>query len=138
MPADEKVLERELTQIAQHIPTSYFIAVVTVDGLMTAYAKIQPWNPGGQFQVDDEDSISAMSAADIAMGERRARELGAGDYQFNILQGKHGTIFNFLLGDDYLLTCGVREVQSIDATLATIQQHRGALLRMLEIHESPS
>lgn len=133
MSADEKLLQQELTHIAQHIPTTYFMAVVTVDGLMVAYTRIQPWNSGGYFQVDDEDRISAMSAADLAMGERRARELGAGDYRFNILRGSEGIIFNILLGDEYLLTFGVREVQNLDATLAIVKQHWGEMLRLLNV-----
>ncbi|MCA9912718.1 MAG: roadblock/LC7 domain-containing protein [Anaerolineae bacterium] len=135
MPADEKVLQQELIRIAQHLPTTYFMAVVTVDGLIVAYAQIQPWNSGGTFQVDDEDRISAMSAADLAMGERRARELGAGDYRFNIVRGSEGSVFNILMGDDYLLTFGIRQVQSMDATLKTLQQHWGELLHLLEVPE---
>ncbi len=75
-------------------------AVVSVDGL--AMASSLPSNI-------EEDRVSAMSAAMIALGERIASELGRGSLDQVYVRGKDGLVILLAVGEEAVLTTLVRE-----------------------------
>lgn len=124
-------IREQLMLIADRIPTTYLVAVSSADGLKTAsYARrhVKSLRSFGR-----EDRVSAISAAMASVGERIVSELNGTVYRYGVFKGNDGTVFNILLGDDALLSLGVREVKSIDATLIILQQWWGELLRLLDI-----
>lgn len=87
----QKVLE-DLNGSTADIEAS---ALISVDGLMIASAL--PKNM-------DEDRIGAMSAALLSLGERTTRELGRGDLERVLVQGREGYIIMTAAGAEAVLT----------------------------------
>lgn len=70
-------------------------AVVSTDGLLMASNF-----PAGM----DEDSMAAMTAALLAMGERAARELGRGELDQVFIKGNKGYVVMMAAGHEGVLT----------------------------------
>ncbi len=75
-------------------------AVVSVDGLIMASAL-----PASQ----EEDRVSAMSAAMLSLGERIAGELGRGGLSEVYVRGGKGYVLLLSVGADAVLTAMVKE-----------------------------
>lgn len=75
-------------------------AVVSVDGLTMASSL--PANV-------EEDRVSAMSAAMVALGERIATELGRGALDQVYVKGNDGYVILMAVGEEAVLTTLVRE-----------------------------
>jgi uncharacterized protein len=75
-------------------------AVVSVDGLIMASAL-----PAGI----EEDRVSAMSAAMLALGERIATELGRGTIEQVYVRGDSGYVILMSIGEEAVLTALVKE-----------------------------
>lgn len=131
---DTELINQQLDLIAKRIPTCYFMGVVTFDGLI-----IGLWKQGlTQEQLNiavlhEEDRIASMSVAMLSLGERISYGLTGGEYQFCILQGTKGTLFNVAFNKEYGLTFGIREFQTIDIVLVILQQWWGELLNLLNV-----
>ncbi len=75
-------------------------AIVSVDGLSMASSL-----PAGT----EEDRVSAMSAAMLALGERISSELGRGDLQQVYVKGENGYVILNAIGEEAVLTVLVRK-----------------------------
>lgn len=131
---DTERINEQLELIAAHIPTIFYMVIVTADGLSTT-----KWTPDDAMPSQksiEEDRYMAMSAAHLSLGERVSKEVGCGDYQLSMIRGNIGTIFQFMIDDKYVLSLGMREVKSIDALLATVKNRWDELLRLLDV-ETP-
>jgi len=125
------LMREQLRLLADSIPTAYFMGIISVDGL-----RIASYIPKGVKSIrksSEEDWVSAMSAAMLGLGERVVSELRGGLYKFGVLKGDAGTIFSVVLGEEYVLTFGAREVKSLDSILVILQQGCQPLLKMLEV-----
>ncbi len=96
-----------LRDLASGTPAVEASAVVSVDGLIMASAL-----PVGI----EEDRVSAMSAAMLALGERIATELGRGSIEQVYVRGNSGYVILMSIGEEAVLTALVRE----DAKLGLI------------------
>ena len=83
---------REMQAASPDIEAS---AVVSVDGLIMASAL--PTD-------DEEDRVSAMSAAMLSLGERISGELGRGDLEQVYIRGDGGCILLTAIGEEAVLT----------------------------------
>lgn len=88
---------RDLQSTTPEIEAS---AVVSVDGLIMASSL-----PGGI----EEDRVSAMSAAMLALGERISGELRRGGLDQVYIRGKEGYVILMSIGEEAVLTTLVRE-----------------------------
>lgn len=75
-------------------------AIVSVDGLSMASSL-----PAGT----EEDRVSAMSAAMLALGERISSELGRGEMQQVYVKGENGYVILNAIGEEAVLTVLVRK-----------------------------
>jgi predicted regulator of Ras-like GTPase activity (Roadblock/LC7/MglB family) len=116
-------IQDELAQIMNKLPECYYIAVVSVDGLLIAFCE-----PESDTPHLEEDRVSAMSAASLALGERISSELGGGGYRFSVIAGQQGMQFVVGLWDesevegDFVLAFGLRKITSLDAALVILRQ----------------
>jgi predicted regulator of Ras-like GTPase activity (Roadblock/LC7/MglB family) len=74
-------ITRELKSLTTNAADVLAAAVVDNDGLMIASA---------MQQGNDEDSVAAMSAALLGIGERITSELDQGDFEMVMLRAKEG------------------------------------------------
>jgi len=84
-----------LKGLSNNTPDVEGAAIVDNDGLMIASALSQ--------DVDDE-SVAAMGAALLGIGERIVDELLRGDFQMVTIQGSEGYVILVRCGDDAVLT----------------------------------
>ena len=84
-----------IKQLAANTPDIEASAVIDNDGLMIASALAQ--------DVDD-DSVAAMSAALLGIGERIVRELKRGSFEMVMTRGTEGYIILVRCGKDAVLT----------------------------------
>lgn len=84
-----------IKQLAANTPDVEASAVIDNDGLMIASALGQ--------DVDD-DSVAAMSAALLGIGERIVRELKRGNFEMVMTRGNEGYVILVRCGKDAVLT----------------------------------
>lgn len=123
-------IHEELRLLSKQIPTTYCIAVSTVDGL-----HVGSYVPKDSriISAGEEDRMSSMSVVMLSLGERIVSELNAGKYGLGVFQGDRGTLFNIALGEKHMLTFGVREIKSIDGTLFLLKHFWGKIFDVLGI-----
>lgn len=97
-------------------------AVVSVDGL--AMASSLPSNI-------EEDRVSAMSAAMLALGERIASELGRGSLDQVYVRGKDGLVILMSVGEEAVLTTLVREGARLGLILLDMRRTADDLARLV-------
>ena len=88
-------INRQLRTLSTNTPDIEGAALVDNDGLMIASALSQ--------DVDD-DSIAAMSAAQLGISERIVSELGRGDVELVMTRGTNGFVILTRCGDEAVLT----------------------------------
>lgn len=93
MSRAEQVL-KQIKTLTSTTPDVEAAAVVDNDGLMIASAL-----PSDA----DEDSLAAMSAAVLGIGERTTGELGRGDFEQVLIKGDNGYVVVTRAGDDAIL-----------------------------------
>lgn len=80
-----------------------------------------------------EDRVSAMSAAILSLGERIARELGDGDFQYNLIAGAEGQTLVLVLSQDYALAIGLNREISVNTVFERLRESILPLLRTLRL-----
>ncbi len=110
---------RELQASSPDIEAS---AVVSIDGLTIASAL-----PQGV----EEDRVSAMSAAMLALGERIAGELGRGEIQQVYIRGEKGYVVLMSVGEEAVLTTLAREQAKLGLILLDMRRAAEDLARLI-------
>lgn len=110
---------RELQASSPDIEAS---AVVSIDGLTIASAL-----PQGV----EEDRVSAMSAAMLALGERIAGELGRGEIQQVYIRGEKGYVVLMSVGEEAVLTTLAREQAKLGLILLDMRRAAEDLTRLI-------
>ncbi|MEW6649565.1 MAG: roadblock/LC7 domain-containing protein [Chloroflexota bacterium] len=110
---------RELQASSPDIEAS---AVVSIDGLTIASAL-----PQGV----EEDRVSAMSAAMLALGERIAGELGRGEIQQVYIRGEKGYVVLMSVGEEAVLTTLAREQAKLGLILLDMRRAAQDLARLI-------
>jgi predicted regulator of Ras-like GTPase activity (Roadblock/LC7/MglB family) len=113
----------EMVALADSLPGLSCIALVSVDGIMVDF-----YRKSGELE---EDRISAMSAAMISLGERITSDLAGGLLDTTIILGTKATIFEVMVGDDYVYIAIMPPKQPVDQTLAQIKASAERLLTLL-------
>lgn len=99
MVTREAELHRVLTKIAQELPDPDWVALVDHDGLIMACIPEEP--------SISTDSISAMTAATVMMGERVLNEIDGGGLRFTSIAGAARQQVTVILGQSRLLSIGI-------------------------------
>ncbi|MCB1056494.1 MAG: roadblock/LC7 domain-containing protein [Acidobacteria bacterium] len=94
MSSRSEVIQQTLRALVSNTPDVEGAAVVSSDGLIIASLL----DAG-----TDEDRVSAMAAAMLALGERTARELARGDLEQVYVKGVHGYLVLMRAGEDSVL-----------------------------------
>lgn len=110
---------RELQTATTDIEAS---AVVSIDGLIMASAL--------PAEVE-EDRVSAMSAAMLALGERIASELGRGTLDQVYVRGSHGYVILMSVGEEAVLTALVRENAKLGLVFLDMKRAAGDLAKLI-------
>ncbi len=97
-------------------------AIVSADGLTIASAL-----PAGT----EEERVSAMSAAMLALGERIAGELGRGTLEQVYIRGKEGHVLLMSVGEEAVLTLLAREDAKLGLVLLDMRRAAEDLAKML-------
>lgn len=131
--ATNKPRNPQIRQILSHIASELsgvqWVSLITTDGLtIDAYSiDIQ----SGETILSD-DRISAMSAAMLSLGERIAKELNDGKYQYTVIAGTDGVSIVIALNHKYLLGVGLGKDISLDATFNQLRQSIQPLQTVLQ------
>lgn len=110
---------RELQASSPDIEAS---AVVSIDGLSIASAL-----PQGV----EEDRVSAMSAAMLALGERIASELGRGEIEQVYIRGQKGYVVLMAVGEEAVLTTLAREQAKLGLILLDMRRAAEDLAKLI-------
>jgi predicted regulator of Ras-like GTPase activity (Roadblock/LC7/MglB family) len=110
---------RELQASSPDIEAS---AVVSIDGLSIASAL-----PQGV----EEDRVSAMSAAMLALGERIAGELGRGEIEQVYIRGEKGYVVLMSVGEEAVLTTLAREQAKLGLILLDMRRAAEDLAKLI-------
>jgi predicted regulator of Ras-like GTPase activity (Roadblock/LC7/MglB family) len=110
---------RELQASSPDIEAS---AVVSIDGLSIASAL-----PQGV----EEDRVSAMSAAMLALGERIAGELGRGEIEQVYIRGQKGYVVLMAVGEEAVLTTLAREQAKLGLILLDMRRAAEDLAKLV-------
>ena len=110
---------RELQASSPDIEAS---AVVSIDGLSIASAL-----PQGV----EEDRVSAMSAAMLALGERIAGELGRGEIEQVYIRGQKGYVVLMAVGEEAVLTTLAREQAKLGLILLDMRRTAEDLAKLI-------
>jgi|UniRef100_A0A7C4KZ78 hypothetical protein len=110
---------RELQASSPDIEAS---AVVSIDGLSIASAL-----PQGV----EEDRVSAMSAAMLALGERIAGELGRGEIEQVYIRGQKGYVVLMAVGEEAVLTTLAREQAKLGLILLDMRRAAEDLAKLI-------
>jgi len=97
-------------------------AVVSIDGLSIASAL-----PQGV----EEDRVSAMSAAMLALGERIAGELGRGEIEQVYIRGEKGYVVLMSVGEEAVLTTLAREQAKLGLILLDMRRAAEDLAKLI-------
>ncbi|MGD2252854.1 MAG: roadblock/LC7 domain-containing protein [Anaerolineales bacterium] len=92
-------LTRLLGQLAEDLPEPHWVALVDEDGLLMACVPADP--------PIDTESVSAMTAAGVTMGERVVNEIQGGDIRYLTVAGSDRQQLTVVLSRDRLLTVGL-------------------------------
>lgn len=99
-------VEHELQQLLNKLPNNpAWCALVTVDGLLAG-------NVGKKI---NQDRVSAMVAASVALTDRISDELKNGGFTYHIVGGEKGVFYVFLLNESYLLGINWEEETSLSS-----------------------
>ncbi len=110
---------RELQTSTTDIEAS---AVVSIDGLIMASAL--------PAEVE-EDRVSAMSAAMLALGERIASELGRGTLEQVYVRGNSGFVILMSVGEEAVLTALVRENAKLGLVFLDMKRAASDLAKLI-------
>ncbi len=110
---------RELQTSTTDIEAS---AVVSIDGLIMASAL--------PAEVE-EDRVSAMSAAMLALGERIASELGRGTLEQVYVRGSSGFVILMSVGEEAVLTALVRENAKLGLVFLDMKRAASDLAKLI-------
>ena len=97
-------------------------ALVDNDGLMIASALGQDL---------DEDSVAAMGAALLGLGERIVAELGRGQFELVMIRGDVGFVIMTRCGPDAVLACLAAKSAKLGLIFLDIQRAAKELSRLL-------
>lgn len=122
-------VERDLAHIAMKLSNARWVALVKCNGLL--YSIFPSHSEIG------EDRISAMSAAMMSLGERIARELKDGEFQYTLIAGADGMTLMLGLSQDYVLTIGLSRDISVSTVFESLRESILPLLRTLQIENLP-
>ncbi|HEX9597114.1 MAG TPA: roadblock/LC7 domain-containing protein [Anaerolineales bacterium] len=117
-------LMRVLNAIAQMMPHADWVALVDRDGLIVACVPSEP-------EVDAE-GISAMTAASVMMGERVLGEIDGGKLRYASIAGSERQQLTVVLGQDHLLSIGLKPEVPAQATFAPLSRWVPELLQALK------
>jgi len=126
---EKSEVERDLARIAIQLSKARWVALVTCDGLL--YSIFPSHSEIG------EDRVSAMSAATLSFGERIARELKDGEFQYTLIAGADGTTLVLALNQDYVLTIGLSRDISTSTVFESLRESILPLLRTLQLENLP-
>ncbi len=95
MSRSEQIL-KQIKALTTNTPDVEAAAVIDNDGLMIASA----------LPADaDDDSVAAMTAAMLGLGERTTTELGRGTFEMVMVRGDEGFLILIRCGPDAVLAC---------------------------------
>ena len=114
----QQVLE-ELKSSSADVEAS---ALISTDGLMIASAL-----PAGM----DEDSVGAMSAALLSLGDRAARELARGTLERVLLQGERGYVIMSSSGTEAVLTVLAKQNAKLGLLFLDIKRAAESLSKLI-------
>ena len=97
-------------------------ALISIDGLMIASAL-----PQGM----DEDTIGAISAALLSLGERTSRELARGTLERVLIQGEKGYVIMSSAGSDAVLTVLAKANAKLGLIFLDIKRAAGSLSKLI-------
>lgn len=110
---------RELQASSPYIEAS---VLVSVDGLSMAAALPQNF---------EEESVSAMSAAMISLGERIAMELGRGSLDQVYIKGEKGYVLLKSVGKEAVLTALARQQAKLGLVLLDMRRAAEDLSKLI-------
>jgi len=84
----------EIRALGGRLPDVTGVLVATIDGLLVAH----------ETRGLEEDTVAAMSAAQLGLGKQIAREVARGDFLETVTRTTHGYVAVFAAGHDALLT----------------------------------
>ena len=117
----EQMVER-LRDLQAGTPDVEASAIVSVDGLIMASA----------LPADvEEDRVSAMSAAMLALGERIAGELGRGEIEQVYIRGQKGYVVLMAVGEEAVLTTLAREQAKLGLILLDMRRAAEDLAKLI-------
>ena len=89
-----QVVREEIKRIASQIKNIRWIGVFTVDGLTHSYVVMDA------AHAMEEDRVTAMTAANLSLGERISSELNlGGEVSYTVIAGSEASFFNLAIGD---------------------------------------
>ena len=117
----QKLVDR-LRDLQASSPDVEGSAIVSVDGLSIASAL---------HQEIEEDRVSAMSAAMLALGERAVRELSRGELEQTYVKGKEGYVIMTAVGEMAVLTTIVSGQAKLGLVFLEMKRTAEELLNLL-------
>ncbi len=122
-------LDQVLAELVGQVPEIEAAAVVSFDGLAMASAL-----PAGM----DEDSVAAMSAALLSLGERAAEGLGRGELSQIYVEGENGTVFLISADDEAVLVAVASHGAKVGLMLFEVRRAAAAVADALRVEPVPS
>lgn len=115
-------IQHALRTLVTNTPDLEGAAVVSADGLIVASVLAAEV---------DEDRVSAMAAAMLALGERTAKELGRGSLEQVYVKGNHGYVVLMGAGPDNVLEAIAGSGAKLGMVLLDMKRAAAELSRML-------
>jgi predicted regulator of Ras-like GTPase activity (Roadblock/LC7/MglB family) len=130
MATRQSELLRVLGLLAEELPDPEWVALVDQDGLIMACVPSEP--PVSQ------DSVSAMTAASMMMGERVLEEIEGGQLRFASIAGSKRQHLTVFLNKDRLLSIGLGPNIPAQATFASLSRYVPDIMRALKMRFTTS
>ncbi len=115
-------IQHTLRTLVTNTPDIEGAAVVSADGLIVASVLSTE---------TDEDRVSAMAAALLALGERTAEELGRGTLEQMYVKGEHGYIVLMNAGSDSVLEAIAGSGAKLGMVLLEMKRAAAELARLI-------
>lgn len=124
MATRQSELLRVLGQMADELPSPEWVALVDNDGLIVACIPEQP--------AIEQESISAMTAASVIMGERVLGEIDGGQMRYASIAGSRRQLLTVMLSRDRLLALGLGPEVPAQATFSALTRWVPEILTVLK------
>lgn len=126
-------LNETLAMLVDEIPRTYFAVLSNMDGIYVASSIPDLYQIYKNPPPEIEQRLTAINAATEALSSNVAHGLAYGSVNFVVLHGDRSSIFFIVLADEYVLSLGVRDPDSIDGVLEMLQRHWLPIFEILGI-----